>query len=82
MLCYAMLGQGDYEDRMKPTAVEALRGEEVAAVAVGNSHCLCVLRGGRVLGWGDGSDACLGLGLSQDQLTPLEYPRLRVAGSG
>jgi alpha-tubulin suppressor-like RCC1 family protein len=75
------LGQGDLEDRMKPTVIEALRGEETVALAVGNSHCLCVLRDGRVCGWGDGSDACLGLRLSQDQLTPLEYPQLRVAAA-
>ena len=67
------LGHGDDEDQHLPKVVSALRGEHVIEVAAGSRHGLCVLRSGKVFGWGDASDACLGLNLVADQLTPLAY---------
>jgi hypothetical protein len=52
----------------------------VNAVVAGPVQSFCVLRGGRVLGWGCGDDAALGLRLATHQLTPLEYPSLRMGG--
>jgi alpha-tubulin suppressor-like RCC1 family protein len=72
------LGHGDEEDQLTPKVIEALRGERVTGVVAGRCHSLCVLQDGRVFGWGVGEDETLGLQLTGHQLTPLEYPLLRV----
>ena len=75
---YGPLGHGDDERQDTPKVTEALRGWRVTAVAAGACHSLCVLQDGRVFGWGVGEDETLGLQLTDNQLTPLEYPLLRV----
>jgi alpha-tubulin suppressor-like RCC1 family protein len=72
------LGHGDTEHQLTPKVIEALRGERVVAVAGGQCHYVCVLQDGRAFGWGVGEDETLGLQLTDDQLTPLEYPTLRL----
>ena len=73
---HGQLGHGDAATQLRPKAVEALRGESVRAVVAAKHHSLCVLQSGRVLGWGFGEDATLGLHLDRHQLTPLAYPSL------
>ena len=72
-----------FDEQRTPKQVEALRGEHVVAVAAGAVHTLCVLRGGRVLGWGkgEGADARLGLRLRDNQTTPLAYEHRAPAGT-
>ena len=43
-----------------PKRIDALKGMRVAAISAGELHSLCVLRDGRVLGWGAGR--AIGLG--------------------
>ena len=45
-------------------------------VAASAYHCLAVTDSGKVFGWGDKDG--LGLELNESQLTPLEYPHLRL----
>ena len=76
---YGRLGHGDRENRHTPKVIEALQGVRVSEVAAGALHSLCVLEDGRVFGWGYGHDEALGLQpTGANQLTPLEYPLLRM----
>ena len=49
-------------------------GDDTVTVVAGRFNNLVALQSGRVFGWGYGHDESLEL-----QLTPLEYPSLRVA---
>ena len=51
----------------------------VRCVAAGACHSIAVTKDGTAHGWGVGDDESLGLQLTRDQLTPLEYPALRLA---
>jgi alpha-tubulin suppressor-like RCC1 family protein len=76
---HGCLGHGDEEEQHTPKGIEALREERVVAVAAGGAHSLCVLQDGRAFGWGTGEDEwTLGLQLTGHQLSPLEYPTLRL----
>ena len=68
------LGRGGVDRQYTPKAVEAMRGVKVCSIAVGESTSLAVAVNGVAYGWGCGEDARLGLGLTEDQLTPLQYP--------
>jgi alpha-tubulin suppressor-like RCC1 family protein len=72
------LGHGDAESRSTPDVIEALRGERVVTLEASENTSMCALQDGRVFGWGWGDDATLGLQLTGHQLTPLEYPSLRI----
>jgi alpha-tubulin suppressor-like RCC1 family protein len=72
------LGHGDTENWSTPKVIEALRGERVVTLGAGPNTSMCALQDGRVFGWGWGDDATLGLQLMGHQLTPLEYPSLRI----
>jgi alpha-tubulin suppressor-like RCC1 family protein len=72
------LGHGDTDNWSTPKVIEALRGERVVAMEAGGVSSMCALQDGRVFGWGFGDDATLGLQLTGHQLTPLEYPSLRI----
>ena len=77
---YGSLGHGTMHKQLTPKVIETLRGRRVREVAAGESHSVCVLECGRVFGWGFGKDETLGLGLQlgSHQLTPREYPSLRL----
>ena len=45
---------------------------------LGDASRVVVMRDGRAFGFGYGRDACLGLSLTRDQYTPIEYPELRI----
>ena len=64
------LGQGDEDDRPTPTLVEALEGERVSSVAVGDDHALAVTERGALLTWGYGVDGRLGHGDGEARLMP------------
>ena len=64
------LGHGDAHFQWLPRKVEALACERAVAVAAGESHSLCVLRDGRVFGWGSGGVG-LGLQLAEHRSAPL-----------
>ena len=74
------LGHGDGQNRHQPTRVEGLPAP-ICAAAAGTSHSVAIASDGRSWGWGYGEDATLGLQLTDHQLTPQEYPELRVAHS-
>jgi len=76
---HGKLGHGDKLPQVEPRRVHALRGVRVRSVAAGVGHSLATADDGAAYGWGDGSDATLGLQLRRDQLLPLRYPHLRVA---
>ncbi|GAB5469960.1 MAG: hypothetical protein Kilf2KO_29900 [Rhodospirillales bacterium] len=54
------LGLGDLEERLLPTAVEALADETVVAVSSGTSHTLVLTADGQVYAFGSASDGQLG----------------------
>ena len=64
------LGLGDEDDRPTPTRIEALEGERVSAVAVGDDHALAVTERGALLTWGYGVDGRLGHGDGEARLLP------------
>eukprot|EP00966_Prymnesium_polylepis_P166994 3860304-Prymnesium_polylepis.1 len=72
------LGHDDEESQLAPCVVESLRSVKVVAVSAGCVTSLAVAAGGAAYGWGVGSDETLGLGLSDNQLTPLQYPRAQL----
>lgn len=50
------LGTGDQDERLVPTAVEALAGETVVAVSSGTSHTLALTEDGQVYAFGSNTD--------------------------
>ena len=73
---YGKLGHGDEEHQLLPKRVAGLQG--VCCITAGASHAIAVAKNGTAHGWGVGRDAAfgpiLGLQLTNDQTTPLEYP--------
>lgn len=66
------LGHGSTRSHWLPQRIHALT-QRVASASAGDSHSLCVLRDGRVFGWGSGS---FGIG------TLAEYPARTVGTAG
>ena len=54
-------------------SIKALRAVQVSTLAAGGGTSLAVAAGGAVLGWGMGVVPVLGLGLTDNQPTPLQY---------
>ena len=79
----------DEPELLLPRAIERLA--DIRGVAAGYTHSLAFDSCGRVFGWGNGADECLGLevreyqaanGGTRDILSPLEYPGVRVRSAG
>ncbi|MEO1109926.1 MAG: Ig-like domain-containing protein [Pseudomonadota bacterium] len=70
------LGLSDLEERLVPTAVEALSDETVVAVSTGNSHTLVLTADGQVWSFGSNVDGQLG---APDALDADGNPIRRVA---
>ena len=64
------LGDGTTTDRTVPVSVAGLDGG-VTALAVGDMHCLAVLRDGTVMAWGFNRAGVLGDGTTLDRSTPV-----------
>ena len=62
---------------LAPQRIAALDGRQVAAVAAGETHSLCMLRNGQVLSWGSGA----ALGLEAEALTDYEAEQPASWGS-
>ena len=71
------LGHGDEEDQLLPKRVAGLQG--VCCVAAGAAHTVAIAKDGTAHGWGIGDDECLGLQLTENWNTPLEYKELCLA---
>ena len=71
---YGKLGHGDTASEWTPRRIEALADAWVQSISAGDSHSLCVLRDGRIYGWG-----CAAAGLGED-LT--EYPLATPGSAG
>ncbi|GLI62584.1 hypothetical protein VaNZ11_005258 [Volvox africanus] len=68
---FGQLGLGDTEDRLAPVLVGGeLAGQQVALLACGWRHTVCVTTTGRVYSWGRGVNGQLGHGLEQDLYEP------------
>lgn len=78
---FGRLGTGDPGDRHAPTPVRALRGVHVEHVACGDSHCLVVARDGTLFSFGRNQNGQLGLGDSEDRLSPCVVQFFRDAGT-
>jgi len=68
---------GDFEHRLTPTKVPALRG--MKAIAAGSSHSLALSESGEVYAWGDNGAGQLGLGDTEPRFTPTKVPALSRA---
>ena len=68
---FGRLGHGDPGDRLIPAPVAALTGVQVQNVACGDSHCLVVAREGKLFTFGRNQNGQLGLGDTEDRLTPM-----------
>ena len=66
---------------LSPQLVSGLAAVAVRGAAAGYAHSLAYDADGRVYGFGNGADECLGLRLRSDLPTPREYSQLRVAVS-
>lgn len=51
----------------------------VCCVAAGARHTVAIAKDGTAHGWGVGEDETLGLQLTGNQTTPLEYEELQLA---
>ena len=69
-------GQSDVAEVATPCQIESL--SNVRGVAAGYAHSLAFDAEGRVFGWGNGADECLGLQLHGDLPAPMEYAQVRV----
>ena len=78
--CWRRNSDGDVEV-LVPQRVQAL--PHVAHISGGAAHTLAATRDGRVYGWGDCSDHCLGLPGREEAPTPELYPadQIRVLPS-
>ncbi|EYU28619.1 hypothetical protein MIMGU_mgv1a024912mg [Erythranthe guttata] len=88
---YGQCGQGNTNDLLRPTCVPSLMGTQIAAVAAGLWHTICICADGRVRAFGGNQFGQLGLGTNSDQceLVPrllnasvLENKKAKVASSG
>jgi alpha-tubulin suppressor-like RCC1 family protein len=63
--------------QFRPKRVDALLGETIVTVSVGNAHMLCVTRRGALFAWGDNSKGQLGLGDFVDRFKPekISHPK-------
>ena len=71
------LGHSNTLYQLVPRQVAGLQG--VCCVVGSYRHCVAVAQEGAAHGWGYGEDETLGLQLTEDQRTPLEYKELRLA---
>ena len=72
------LGHGDREDFLEPRKIEGLTGV-CAPVSAGLRRSLAATEDGSVVGFGSNGGDALGLGEDvEHQLTPLQYPDLRL----
>ena len=78
---FGRLGTGDPGDRHAPTPVRALRGVHVEHVACGDSHCLVVARDGTLFSFGRNQNGQLGLGDTEDRLSPCVVQFFRDVGT-
>jgi len=68
---YGKLGHGDEQQQLLPKKVEALAGQRVVAVSVGEDHSLALTADGGFFTWGQGGLGCLGHGEElSNQLLP------------
>jgi alpha-tubulin suppressor-like RCC1 family protein len=67
---FGRLGHGDPRNHLAPAPVAALSGVAVRHVACGDSHCLVVAHEGKLFAFGRNQNGQLGLGDTQDRLTP------------
>ena len=65
------LGHGDNADKLEPTAVAALAGEEVAEVAAAYAHTVVRLAGGELRAFGENTYGQLGTGEAAASLVPV-----------
>ncbi|OQS07129.1 hypothetical protein THRCLA_00855 [Thraustotheca clavata] len=74
------LAQPHIDHIKAPTIVAALAHHQVARVACGSNHTLCIINGGKVFSWGDNSYGQLGVGLkSKHYHVPLQVDKLRCS---
>lgn len=67
---YGQLGVGDQNDRLIPHEVTALAGRVITAVAGGWRHTLALDQAGTLFAWGWNKFGQLGLGHTNDEVTP------------
>uniref|UniRef100_A0A060T4P8 ARAD1C42790p n=1 Tax=Blastobotrys adeninivorans TaxID=409370 RepID=A0A060T4P8_BLAAD len=61
--------QGEFEPQITPE----LQGVHCVSIAVGDYHALALLRGGKILSWGQESNSCGALGLGKQNVLMQEY---------
>ena len=69
------LGDGTLHDRSNPTRIAAL-GTDTVQLALGGEHALALKQGGAVFSWGSGQYGQLGLGDTDNRLSPTEVTGL------
>ena len=70
------MGHGDELDESQPKKVEALAGQRVVAVSLGQNHSLALTADGALWSWGNGGYGQLGHGDLQSQLLPKKIEAL------
>ena len=72
---HGQLGHGDFNHQLAPRRVDALRGERVLAVSIGQSHTIAVAHGGSMFGWGKANH----IPDTECVSSPVRYTELRCA---
>eukprot|EP01029_Cantina_marsupialis_P020408 TRINITY_DN4779_c2_g2_i1.p1 TRINITY_DN4779_c2_g2~~TRINITY_DN4779_c2_g2_i1.p1 ORF type:complete len:595 (-),score=181.25 TRINITY_DN4779_c2_g2_i1:407-2191(-) len=69
------LGTGNLKKSRVPKPIDRMDGVIVKQVACGGAHTLCISKGGRLFGWGNGARGQLGSGYFSDYThpTPSKY---------
>ncbi|XP_023517857.1 ultraviolet-B receptor UVR8 [Cucurbita pepo subsp. pepo] len=67
---YGQLGHGDFEDRLVPHRLEALRGDSISQISGGWRHTMALTTDGKLYGWGWNKFGQVGVGDNVDHCSP------------
>jgi alpha-tubulin suppressor-like RCC1 family protein len=70
------LGDGTYNDRLKPVAVKNLRGIQTIDSGAGSAHSVALKNDGMVVAWGENYTGQLGDATTTDRTTPVQVSGL------
>jgi alpha-tubulin suppressor-like RCC1 family protein len=78
---FGRLGHGSSLDQFLPKEIAFFAGRKVDQVACGDTHTLVLVQGGELYSFGRNQNGQLGVGHTNDCLSPQHVEALRVRGT-